>query len=291
MQLLCPLCSAPLSANETNSALGCDSGHSFDRARQGYWNLLPVQRKRSKDPGDNPEMVSARERFLKQGFYQPVSEVLNQLAAQTLPESNPRQPAGVIDLGCGEGYYTAALDQHLKRAAITADIVGLDISKHAIKSACRKERSISWLVASSAAVPLGQQSIDLAIIVFSRVLSEPLQQVIKARGKVILAYPGPEHLRSLRTLIYDSVQDKPFNAKQQLGPNFELIEQQRVNYDISLDNPLQISDLLAMTPHGQRIRAGKREQIIAHQKLDTRVDIQLAVFQHLAKIESNEPDD
>ena len=236
-------------------------------------------------------MVGARERFLNQGFYQPVSEALNQLAAQALPETNPTQPAGVIDLGCGEGYYTAALDQHFKREAITAQIVGLDISKHAIKTACRKERSISWLVASSAIIPLAQQSIDLAIIVFSRVLSEPLQQVIKASGKVILAYPGPEHLYSLRTLIYDSVQDKPFNAGQQLGPNFKLIEQHRVNYDISLDSSAQISDLLAMTPHGQRIRAEKREQIIAQPKLDTQVDIQLAVFQHLAKIESNEPDD
>ena len=35
----CPLCGAPLAGD---NALKCSSGHSFDRAKEGYWHLLPV---------------------------------------------------------------------------------------------------------------------------------------------------------------------------------------------------------------------------------------------------------
>ena len=36
----CPLCGAPLAGDVT---LKCPSGHCFDRAKEGYWHLLPVQ--------------------------------------------------------------------------------------------------------------------------------------------------------------------------------------------------------------------------------------------------------
>ncbi|HLV16926.1 MAG TPA: SAM-dependent methyltransferase, partial [Pseudomonas sp.] len=58
--LICPLCRNPLDAVENGVA--CATGHRFDRARQGYLNLLPVQHKKSRDPGDNQAMVEARRR-------------------------------------------------------------------------------------------------------------------------------------------------------------------------------------------------------------------------------------
>jgi len=60
--LACPLDGMPLHC--TGSAWRCVSGHSFDIASQGYTHLLPVQHKRSRDPGDSKEMVAARRRFL-----------------------------------------------------------------------------------------------------------------------------------------------------------------------------------------------------------------------------------
>ena len=64
--LACPLDGLPLQS--TGTAWRCASGHSFDIASQGYTNLLPVQHKRSRDPGDSKEMVAARRRFLTAGF-------------------------------------------------------------------------------------------------------------------------------------------------------------------------------------------------------------------------------
>ena len=35
----CPLCGGPLTGERD---LKCPSGHCFDRAKEGYWHLLPV---------------------------------------------------------------------------------------------------------------------------------------------------------------------------------------------------------------------------------------------------------
>lgn len=48
--LACPICSEPL--NAVDNGVVCPAGHRFDRARQGYLNLLPVQHKNSRDPGE-----------------------------------------------------------------------------------------------------------------------------------------------------------------------------------------------------------------------------------------------
>ncbi|MCI2284110.1 hypothetical protein L3081_12860 [Colwellia sp. MSW7] len=67
---LCPLCQQALILND--NTYRCINNHSFDRAKQGYVNLLPVQFKHSKAPGDNKDMVNARRAFLDKGFYQPL---------------------------------------------------------------------------------------------------------------------------------------------------------------------------------------------------------------------------
>ena len=62
----CPLCGAPLAGDVS---LKCARNHSFDRAKEGYWHLLPVQSMRTKAPGDSKEMVAARRAFLNAGYY------------------------------------------------------------------------------------------------------------------------------------------------------------------------------------------------------------------------------
>ena len=45
----------------------CARGHSFDFARSGYINLLQVQERRAKDPGDSLEAMAARRRLHERG--------------------------------------------------------------------------------------------------------------------------------------------------------------------------------------------------------------------------------
>jgi 23S rRNA (guanine745-N1)-methyltransferase len=77
--LICPLCRTPLTLE--NKSQRCANGHSFDIAKEGYVNLLLVQQKKSKEPGDNPEMVKARREFLQAGYYQPLCNAASQLIA------------------------------------------------------------------------------------------------------------------------------------------------------------------------------------------------------------------
>jgi 23S rRNA (guanine745-N1)-methyltransferase len=50
MSLICPLCHSPLAF--TARSWCCENRHQFDQAKEGYVNLLPVQHKRSREPGD-----------------------------------------------------------------------------------------------------------------------------------------------------------------------------------------------------------------------------------------------
>ena len=75
----CPLCGAPLAGD---NALKCPSGHSFDRAKEGYWHLLPVQNTRTKAPGDSREMIAARRAFLSAGYYGIFGQALGELCLE-----------------------------------------------------------------------------------------------------------------------------------------------------------------------------------------------------------------
>lgn len=105
MTFCCPLCHAPLA--QTDKSYACPQGHRFDMAKEGYVNLLPVQHKRSRDPGDSAEMMQARRAFLDAGHYQPLRDAVAAKLAALLPAG----ATSVLDIGCGEGYYTAAFAQ------------------------------------------------------------------------------------------------------------------------------------------------------------------------------------
>ena len=275
MQLACPVCNDLLQLCNEERTLRCAAGHSFDRAKQGYWNLLLVQSKRSKDPGDNPEMVQSRTRFLDGQFYSPVLERICHTLDDALPKS-----ALIADLGCGEGYYTTGLRQHRLAKGYEDAILGLDISKHAVKSAAKRDKGVTWSVGSSARIPVPDASLDAALIIFSKVLPEPLERALKPGALVLIAYPGPGHLMSLRELIYDEVRDNDSDPAKQLCEVFKLEQTLGEPFEIELEGNQQISDLLAMTPHGQRMQSAKRDELLRRQQLRTEVDIRLGLFRY-----------
>ena len=77
-------------------------------------NLLTVQQKKSLHPGDTREQVLSRRSFLDAGFYAPIADAL----CNTARELNAKGP--ILDIGCGEGYYSARLAQ-----ALDAELTGL----------------------------------------------------------------------------------------------------------------------------------------------------------------------
>ena len=120
--LACPLDGLPLA--DHGNHWRCPGGHAFDLAREGYLHLLPVQHKRSRDPGDSKEMVAARRRFLNAGHYRPIAEAVAGAALADLPAGSP---AACLDAGSGEGYYLRQLAAAAESAAIALAVLGLNL--------------------------------------------------------------------------------------------------------------------------------------------------------------------
>ena len=249
--LICPICQAPLSAVENGVA--CPANHRFDRARQGYLNLLPVQHKNSRDPGDNQAMVEARRRFLDGGHYAPLARRLAELAAE-------RAPQRWLDIGCGEGYYT----EQIARALPLADGYALDISREAVKRACKRAPQLSWLVASMARVPLADASCELLASVFSPLDWAEAKRLLAPGGGLLRMGPTRVHLMELRQKLYDEVRD--YDDEKHLAlipPGMHLAHSETLQFPLHLARPEARADLLAMTPHGWRASAERREAVIA----------------------------
>ncbi|TWI58727.1 23S rRNA (guanine745-N1)-methyltransferase [Pseudomonas duriflava] len=251
MKLICPLCSLPLATAE--QGVMCEQGHRFDRARQGYLNLLPVQHKKSKDPGDNAEMVEARRRFLGAGYYAPLAERLAGLAHE-------RDPACWVDIGCGEGFYTARLAEALPHR----DGYALDISREAVRRACRQAPQLTWMVASMARIPLPPASCQLLTSVFSPIDWAEALRLLAPGGGILRLGPAREHLIELRQRLYDEVRDYD-EAKhlQSLPAELGLAQSESLSFRLNLTSREARSDLLSMTPHGWRVNAERRERVLA----------------------------
>ena len=249
--LICPICQAPLQT--LDNGVTCPANHRFDRARQGYLNLLPVQHKNSRDPGDNAAMVEARRRFLDGGHYAPLAKRLAELAAGY-------NPARWLDIGCGEGYYTAQIADALPQA----DGYALDISREAIKRGCKRAPQLNWLVASMARVPLSDASCQLLASVFSPLDWQEAKRLLAPGGGLLRMGPTSEHLMELRQKLYDEVRDYDDQKHLELIPaGMRLAHSETLTFNLHLQSSEARADLLAMTPHGWRASAEKRAAVIA----------------------------
>lgn len=248
--LICPICNAPLAA--VDKTVSCANNHSFDRAKQGYLNLLPVQHKNSRAPGDNLEMVMARRDFLGAGYYAPLAQRFAELAKQQAPTT-------WLDVGCGEGYYTNQIAMALPNAQGYA----LDISRDAIKQACKLNKQLQWLIASMARIPLAAQSCDLIATIFSPFNWQEALRILSKQGGILRLGPTNQHLIELRAKLYDEV--RPYQDDKhllQVPSELQLAFTDYLSFPLTLDNQQARKNLLAMTPHGWRASAEKRAQVI-----------------------------
>lgn len=279
MALACPLDGAALS--NSGSVWQCGHGHSFDVARQGYVNLLPVQKKRSRDPGDSKDMVAARQRFLAAGHYASVAGAISTAVLAGLPL---RQEASVLDAGCGEGYY-------LRRLAAAAQgtpclrLLGLDISKWAVQSAAKQEQNIRWIVGSNANVPALDGSLDRVLCMFGFPVYSEFVRVLRDDGLLVKLDPGREHLRELRELIYPSL--KPArDVRGDVPAGFERVATDTVRYVADIQGAGLVQDLLLMTPHLYRANAEGRARAAALTSLSVTIDVELNTLRKTTKMES-----
>jgi 23S rRNA (guanine745-N1)-methyltransferase len=274
--LCCTLCAQAFV--NFNNPLRCPNGHSFDVARQGYINLLPVQHKKSKQPGDSKEMVVARQRFLDSDVYEPITNLLIKTVLAQMPKD---KSFTLFDAGCGDGYYldrlTAALQQEKDGEA---SLIGLDISKPAIIAAAKRNKAITWLVASNKQLPVTPESLDIIVCMFGFPVFEAFKAALKPGGKIILLEVEADHLIELREVIYPEVHKHPLpslDAAKQLG--FELISCDRLREQAGMLNREQLDDLLVMTPHLYRATKEGKEAAARLSELSITIDVCVRVLE------------
>ena len=260
----CPVCGAALAA--ARPAWRCPAGHSFDVARQGYVNLLPVQQKLSRQPGDSPAQVRARRAFLAEGHYAPLAARVAALAAA--------EPAGdVLDAGCGEGYYLSAVGAALPAARRW----GVDISREAVRLAAGRDKGAQFLVATAAHLPFAGGGFDVVLSLFAVTAAEEFRRVLRPGGRFLQVTAGPDHLLALRRLIYPAVRPHPA-AEAPALPGFALAAEETLSFPIHLAENRQVQDLLAMTPHFLRISAQGAARARAAAGLDDTCQAGLRVY-------------
>jgi len=264
VQVICPICGNSLTIAENRWF--CERNHSFDVARQGYVNLLPVSQKHSKRPGDTREQVAARREFLDSGIYLPVAQMLQDLTKEATP-------ATMVDVGCGEGYYLTKVQEALPEL----EGWGIDISKDAVRYAAVRNKHARFLTATASHLPFADGQFDVLSSMFALTLPEEFARVLRPDGFFIQVTAGEEHLMGLKSVIYPEIHRKEKAAETAL-PGFVLAETRMLEFDFTLESNAAVMQLLAMTPHFMRITKDGLARAEATEHLSDRAQVCFRVY-------------
>lgn len=269
----CPVCQMPLlspqeQTGQSSAAKGwhCENNHSFDRAKEGYTNLLLAHQKNSSDPGDTKTMVTSRRDFLSAGHYQPLADKLTGVLSQHLDSG-----ACVLDSGCGEGYYL----QQLLEQRNDLHLFGIDISRDATKLASRQLKEGSFAVASSFNLPVLPSSVDVLLRVFAPGDNEEVIRVLRPKGILVVVSPGPRHLFSLKGLLYNEAQE---HTAPDQPKGFDLLDEQQVSYQLEIQGNSAVKQLLSMTPFYWKGDRAAKTKLNEAESLCTEVDFVIRVY-------------
>lgn len=218
---------------------------------------MPVQNKRSLEPGDSREQLVARREFLAAGYFLGL--------ANKLTEFVPAAAQSLLDIGCGEGTFTLAMAE----AYPSLNVIGLDIAKAGVRMAARSAQirrvPITYCVASSYGLPILDNSIDVITRIYAPSKDEELRRVLKPKGRLIVVSPGPQHLLGLRQCLYQTVRPHlpPATPK-----GFRLDDLQEIESSVVIKAGAHALSLLEMTPFAWKMPAEKKQELAAADLVD-----------------------
>ncbi len=263
----CPVCGGALV--DTPVGLRCQKGHCFDRSRQGYVNLLCSQQSSQKRHGDDKRMLIARRAFLDGGHYAALRQALVDAVKAVAPESGV-----LVDVGCGEGYYTAHLAEELQGLTVC----GVDISKDALRMAASRRRDMELAVASIFALPLATDSVDVLLSVFSPTADKEFARVVRTGGSLVRVIPTARHLYGLKAAIYEQVRlNKP---ERTAIDGFILRDRRELSLTLTLSDPDDIRHLFEMTPYYYKTGLADQQRLLALASLTTELGFAILTYQN-----------
>ena len=233
----CPICQENLTLVE--SSLKCENHHSFDLAKFGYVNLAPQIKQSANYDKEN---FQNRQQILEAGFYQAILETISDILAM-----NPSAKT-ILDIGCGEGFYSRKLQESHSDKTFYA----FDISKDSVQIAAKSEANwaVNWFVGDLARLPIKDASMDMLLDIFSPANYGEFQRVLLKDGILIKVIPTENHLKEIRQIVQDQLTKKDYSnldIKEHFQEHFSIQSSQIA----SLTKPItaeQRQALLSMTP-------------------------------------------
>ena len=260
----CPVCGQAL--EPINRIWRCENRHSYDVAKEGYVNLLSAH-KSGDTIGDNREMALSRRDFLNKGYYQPLAQAVTECLEKYSSDGDT-----VLDICCGEGYYTAYAAER-----ITRRFYGFDLSKNMVRLAAKRKTPARFFVANIASIPMLDGSVKAAFHLFAPFHSAEFRRVIADDGVIVTAIPGRDHLYGLKEILYD----QPYrnDEKEPLAEGLTVRERIRVQGEITLDNREDINALFQMTPYYYHTPSQGMKRLEEQTTLTTPIEFVLIVYQ------------
>ena len=233
----CPICQENLTLVE--SSLKCENRHSFDLAKFGYVNLAPQIKQSANYDKEN---FQNRQQILEAGFYQAILETISDILAM-----NPSAKT-VLDIGCGEGFYSRKLQESHSDKTFYA----FDISKDSVQIAAKSEPNwaVNWFVGDLARLPVKDASMDMLLDIFSPANYGEFQRVLSKDGILIKVIPTENHLKEIRQIVQDHLTNKDYSnldIKKHFQEHFSIQASQIASLTKSITAE-QRQALLSMTP-------------------------------------------
>ncbi len=264
INLICPVCKEALLLTERTYK--CKSNHSFDKAKEGYVNLLVGKHKDGSLIGDNKDMAKSRKAFLEKGYYSALSKGLIDII-KSFNMSN----LVIADICCGEGYYGNEIKKSLE-----CEACGFDISKEMIRLASKRKNSITYFVANLSRIPLQDNSIDVAFHLFAPFHEKELKRITKNEGYIITVVSGENHLFELKSILYES----PYK-NDEMPPKTEvlkLIDKIKITEKVILNSSEDIEALFKMTPYYYHTKEEDKAKLTGIEALEVTVDFAVYVY-------------
>lgn len=225
----------------------------------------------------------ARRSFLACGHYRPLVTAIGTLAyehlADILQDDGTVGRHGVLDIGCGEGYYLNGLRTHLDSASVGTDIwyLGMDIAKDAVRLAAKRGPDMHFAVADiNATLPFVDESMVTLLNIFAPHHPREFARILAPTGLLIVVIPTLNHLAHLRATLplLGIEKEKQQQTIARFSGFFEIVEVTTIEYEIHLTNA-ELLDLVRMMPTARHLTPTIVETIamIAHTQTAVGFDI------------------
>lgn len=264
----CPVCGSFL--EKDGGSFRCANGHCYDIAKQGYVNLLQSQKSSSKRHGDDKLMVKSRSDFLDKGYYNLLADKITETVVE-----NAFVGMKLIDLGCGECFYTSKIQEAFPDAVYG----GIDISKQALIIGGRRNKNLSLAVASAFNLPVSDSYCDFAATVFAPHNVSEVQRILKDGGLWLRAYPLERHLMGLKSVIYD----EPYlnEVDRSVPDGFDLKNRLELKDKITVRGNVDIMNLFRMTPYYYKTGKADQDKLGTVESVQTEIEFGIDLLQRI----------